>query len=180
MVTKSISDQRMRRAARALLAYLRSRKLKLVAAESCTGGLLTAVLTEIPGSSEVVERGFVTYSNEAKHEMLGVPVSILKTFGAVSRQTALAMAKGALQHSAADVSVAITGIAGPSGGSQQKPVGLVHIAAASRAGAVLHRELRCGNIGRSKVRRRSILEAFFMLRQVVAQEKSARGGKRSR
>ncbi len=167
----------MRNAARALLAHLRARKLKLAAAESCTGGLLTAMLTEIPGSSDVIERGFVTYSNEAKHEMLGVPLSILKTFGAVSHQTARAMAKGALQHSAADVSVAITGIAGPSGGSRQKPVGLVYIAAAARSGATLHRELRFGNIGRSKVRRRSVLEALAVLREVAAQGKSARGGK---
>ncbi|HXF88369.1 MAG TPA: nicotinamide-nucleotide amidohydrolase family protein [Xanthobacteraceae bacterium] len=154
--------------------------MKVAAAESCTGGLLTAMLTEVPGSSDVVERGFVTYSNEAKYEMLGVPLSILKTFGAVSRQTARAMAQGALRHSAADVSVAITGIAGPSGGSRQKPVGLVYIAAAARNGAILHRELRLGNIGRNKVRRRSVLEALAMLREVAAQGKSARSGKHLR
>jgi nicotinamide-nucleotide amidase len=172
-----ISDQRMRSATRTLLAHLRSRKLKLAAAESCTGGLLTAMLTEIPGSSDVVERGFVTYSNEAKREMLGIPASVLRKFGAVSRQTAIAMAKGALKHSTADISVAITGIAGPSGGSRQKPVGLVHIAAAARTGAALHRELRFGNIGRSKVRQRSVLEAFAMLREVAVQGKAAHRGK---
>jgi nicotinamide-nucleotide amidase len=165
------SNRRIKTAARALLARLRSRKLKVAAAESCTGGLLTAALTEIPGSSDVLERGFVTYSNQAKHEMLDVPLSILRTFGAVSRQTALAMAKGALRHSAADVSVAITGIAGPMGGSRQKPVGLVYIAAVARTGAALHREFRFGNIGRSRVRQHSVLEAFAMLRQIVDQRK---------
>jgi nicotinamide-nucleotide amidase len=162
-----MSDRQTARAARALLAYLRARKLKIAAAESCTGGLLTAALTEIPGSSDVVERGFVTYSNDAKRQMLGVPRRTLVKFGAVSRETALAMAKGALGRSKANLAVAITGIAGPSGGSKQKPVGLVHIAAAARRGERLHREYRFGAIGRAKVRQKSILEALTMLGELA-------------
>src|SRR5262249_50889728 len=127
-----IPEKRMVSAARALLALCRTRKLKLAAAESCTGGLLMATLTEVPGSSDVVDRGFVTYSNESKHQMLGVPVHMLAKYGAVSRETARAMAKGALVYSPAHLAVAITGIAGPGGGSKQKPVGLVYIAAATR------------------------------------------------
>jgi nicotinamide-nucleotide amidase len=160
-------EKTMASAARALLALLRTRKLKLAAAESCTGGLLTATLTGIPGSSEVVDRGFVTYSNAAKHQMLGVPTRTLENFGAVSRETALAMAKGALAHSVADIAVSITGIAGPGGGSKQKPVGLVHIAAAARGGAAIHRECRFGSIGRAKVRKRSVEAAFAMVRDIA-------------
>ena len=110
----------------------RTRGLNLATAESCTGGLVAAALTEIAGSSDVVDRGFVTYSNEAKQAMLGVPTATLKRYGAVSAQTAAAMAAGALKNSPADVAVAITGIAGPGGGTKQKPVGLVHFAAAPR------------------------------------------------
>ncbi len=161
------SNQGMRRAARALLRRCRTRKLKLAVAESCTGGLLTAALTEIPGSSDVVDRGFVTYSNQAKHQMLGVPTRTLEKYGAVSRETALAMVKGALAHSPADITVAITGIAGPGGGSKQKPVGLVHIAAATRSGARVHHECRFGNIGRTKVREKSVLEALTMMRELI-------------
>jgi len=98
---------------------------RIAVAESCTGGLVSAALTEIAGSSAVFERGFVTYSNEAKHELLGVPGDIIDTFGAVSIACAWAMAKGALKHSQADVAVAISGIAGPDGGTDQKPVGTV-------------------------------------------------------
>jgi nicotinamide-nucleotide amidase len=146
--------------AEALLDHLRKRGLKLAAAESCTGGLLTALLTEIAGSSDVVERGFVTYSNAAKHEMLGVPEAMLAEHGAVSEPVARAMADGALAHSAADVAVAVTGIAGPGGGTAAKPVGLVHFAAARRGGGVLHRECRFGDIGRSEVRIASVREAL--------------------
>ena len=103
-------------------------------AESCTGGLVAGALTDIAGSSAVVDRGFVTYTNEAKQQMLGVPPTTLEKFGAVSRETAEAMAHGALGHAQADLAVSITGIAGPGGGSPEKPVGLVHFAAASRGG----------------------------------------------
>lgn len=109
-------------------------RLTLATAESCTGGLVAAALTSIAGSSRVVDRGFITYSNAAKQEMLGVPLAILDSFGAVSDPVARAMAEGALSRSAADVGLAITGIAGPGGGTPSKPVGLVHWAAATRGG----------------------------------------------
>ena len=121
--------------AAALLTLCRERGLKLATAESCTGGLVAGLLTEIAGSSAVVERGFVVYSNLAKQEMLGVPEATLLRWGAVSAATARAMAEGALAHSAADLAVAVTGIAGPDGGTAEKPVGLVHFAAARRGGA---------------------------------------------
>jgi nicotinamide-nucleotide amidase len=132
-------------------------------AESCTGGLVVGALTEIAGSSDVVDRGFVTYSNAAKQAMLGVPAATLERHGAVSRETAEAMARGALTNSPADLVVAITGIAGPGGGSAAKPVGLVHFAAATRDGRLVHREKRYGDIGRTEVRLRSVAEALAML-----------------
>ncbi len=149
-------------AAKRLLALCRARGLKIATAESCTGGLVAAALTEIPGSSDVVERGFVTYSNEAKHEMLGVPLATLKKYGAVSRQTAEAMARGALKHSDADLAVSVTGIAGPGGATPGKPVGLVHFAAA-RGARVIHRGKKFGDVGRRKVRAKSVVEALAML-----------------
>ena len=154
----------LREAAIGLLVLFRARGLKLATAESCTGGLVAATLTEVAGSSDVVDCGFVTYSNEAKRTMLGVPATTLKHYGAVSGETATAMAVGALKKSQADVSVAITGIAGPSGGSKQKPVGLVHFAAARRDGRRLTRSRRYGKIGRRRVRQRSVAEAFELLR----------------
>ena len=156
-------NKRMSAAARTLLALCRARGLKLAIAESCTGGLLAAALTEIPGSSDVVDRGFVTYSNQAKQQMLGVPAHTLEKHGAVSRETAVAMAKGALARSPADIVAAITGIAGPGGGSKLKPVGLVHIAAATHHGHRAHIECRFGDIGRDKVREKSVLQAMAML-----------------
>jgi nicotinamide-nucleotide amidase len=153
----------VRDAAVRVLDACRQRGLKVATAESCTGGLVAGALTEIPGSSDVVDRGFVTYSNAAKEEMLGVPATVLAAHGAVSRETAETMADGALAHSDADLAVAITGIAGPGGGSAEKPVGLVHFAAAARDGRRLHREKRFGDIGRSTVRRQSLAEALAML-----------------
>jgi nicotinamide-nucleotide amidase len=152
--------------AAALLDLCRRKKLRIATAESCTGGLIAATLTEIPGSSDVVERGFVTYSNEAKETMLGVPGTTLRTFGAVSRQTAEAMAKGALRQSHAELAVSVTGIAGPGGGSLEKPVGLVHFAAASKHGQLIHHEKHFGDIGRSQVRHASVVEALAMLREL--------------
>lgn len=149
--------------AEALLADFRKRGLKLAAAESCTGGLVTALLTEIAGSSDVVERGFVTYSNAAKHELLGVANAVLAEHGAVSEPVARAMAEGALERSAADVAVAITGVAGPGGATAAKPVGLVHLAAARRGGGTLHRECPFGDIGRSEVRLASVREALQLI-----------------
>jgi nicotinamide-nucleotide amidase len=149
--------------AQAVLETFRARKLMAATAESCTGGLVVGALTEIAGSSDVVDRGFVTYSNAAKQAMLGVPADTLERHGAVSRETAEAMAQGAVRNSDAHIAVAITGIAGPGGGSADKPVGLVHFAAAGRDGQVLHREHRFGDIGRATVRERSVIEALDML-----------------
>jgi nicotinamide-nucleotide amidase len=135
-------------------------------AESCTGGLIAGALTEITGSSAVVDRGFVTYTNEAKADMLGVQGKTLETFGAVSKETALQMVQGALLRSRASHAVAVTGIAGPGGGSDAKPVGLVHLAAMSRNGAILHREMRYGDIGRDQVRLATVKTALEMLLDV--------------
>ena len=153
--------------ARALLDLCRKKGLRIAAAESCTGGLVSATLTELAGSSEVFERGFVTYSNEAKEAVLDVPAEILRDYGAVSRETAEAMAMGAMRRSPADLAVAITGIAGPAGATAGKPVGLVHFAAASRAGRLMHRECRYGDIGRAQVRRISVVEALGMLDELA-------------
>ena len=128
-----MADRELIEQARTLLDLCRTKSLKIAAAESCTGGLVAATLTEIPGSSDVFERGFVTYSNAAKAAMLDVPTDTLDRFGAVSRETAEAMAQGALAHSPADLAVSITGIAGPGGGTPAKPVGLVHFGEIGRA-----------------------------------------------
>jgi nicotinamide-nucleotide amidase len=154
-------------AAAAVLDVCRARKLAIATAESCTGGLVAGALTEIAGSSDVVDCGFVTYSNEAKQQMLGVASETLRDHGAVSRETAEEMARGAIAHSNAQIAVAITGIAGPSGGSADKPVGLVHFAAASRGGALAHREMRYGDIGRAEVRGKSVLQALAMLKEMA-------------
>lgn len=150
-------------AAERVLSLFRARGFTVATAESCTGGLVAAALTEIAGSSDVFERGFVTYSNAAKQAMLGVPATILDRYGAVSRETAEAMAAGALAHSPAHFVVAITGIAGPTGGSKDKPVGLVHFAAAARGGRLIARERRFGDIGRRQVRLASVAEALALL-----------------
>ena len=150
-----------------LLADFRARKLKLATAESCTGGLIAGLLTEIAGSSDVLERGFVTYANEAKTEMLGVPAEVIAREGAVSEATARAMAVGAIRHSHADIAVAVTGVAGPGGGSPAKPLGLVHIAAARQGASTLHRECRFGDLGRSRIRLATIEVAVDLLRQAA-------------
>jgi nicotinamide-nucleotide amidase len=160
-------DEELRAAATAVLETCRARGLKVATAESCTGGLVAGALTEIAGSSDVVDRGFVTYSNEAKQQMLAVAPETLSKHGAVSHETAEAMARGAISHSNADLAVAITGIAGPGGGSADKPVGLVHFAAASRNGALIHREMRYGGIGRSDVRQKSVQQALAMLKELA-------------
>jgi nicotinamide-nucleotide amidase len=154
-------------AARTLLEACHKRGLKIATAESCTGGLIAGALTAIPGSSDVVERGFVTYSNEAKTEMLGVPADLIARKGAVSMEVAMAMAEGALKHAPADIVVAVTGIAGPGGGSDTKPVGLVHIAAARRGGARLHEECRFGDIGRDEVREATARTSLELMARVV-------------
>jgi nicotinamide-nucleotide amidase len=163
-------DKEMIDAARALLDLCIKKKLTLAIAESCTGGLLAATLTEIPGSSQVVDRGYVTYSNEAKQQ-IGVALATLEKFGAVSRETAEAMAKGALANAPVDLTLAITGIAGPGGATEGKPVGLVHFAAAAtRSGKLVHHEHRFGDIGRAEVRRQSVLQALAMLLELADAE----------
>lgn len=150
-----------------LLDALRARGLRIATAESCTGGLIIALLTEIAGSSDVVERGFVVYTNTAKTEMLGVSPTTIAEFGAVSEQTARSMAAGALAHSHADLAVVVTGLAGPGGGSADKPVGLVHLAAARRGGAVLHSACRFGDIGRGFIRLAAVREALRLSREMA-------------
>jgi nicotinamide-nucleotide amidase len=162
-------DRALRAKAKRVLELCRARGMRVATAESCTGGLVAAALTEIAGSSDVVDCGFVTYSNEAKMAMLGVPAATLERHGAVSAQTAQAMAAGALKNSRADIAVSITGIAGPGGGSKQKPVGLVHFAAASRAGGQVLRRKLFGKIGRGRVRLRSVVEALALLEQLASE-----------
>ena len=162
-----MADRETEAAATALLDLCKSKKLMVATAESCTGGMVAGALTDIAGSSAVVDRGFVTYTNEAKHQMLGVPNATIERHGAVSRETAEAMVRGALGHANADLAVSITGIAGPGGGTANKPVGLVHFAAASRGGNLIHRERRFGDIGRGAVRRLSVLEALAMLTELA-------------
>jgi nicotinamide-nucleotide amidase len=162
-----MSDPDIAALATAVLDAARAKALKIVTAESCTGGLVAAALTDIAGSSDVFDRGFVTYSNEAKRAMLGVAAELLAEFGAVSAETDKAMAEGALANSLGHLSVAITGIAGPGGGSSGKPVGLVHLAAAARDGRLIAREKRYGDLGRAEVRRRAVIEALTMLREIV-------------
>lgn len=139
-----------------------SKGLKIATAESCTGGLLSGLLTEVPGSSSVVERGFVTYSNAAKVEMLGVPASAIEEFGAVSEPVALAMVEGALANSDAQISVSITGIAGP-GGSEFKPEGRVCFAIAVADGEVRAETCEFGALGRAEVRAAAVRHALHLL-----------------
>lgn len=157
--------------ASAVLAACRAKGLLVATAESCTGGLVVGALTAIPGSSDVVDRGFVTYSNEAKAQMLGVPPALIERNGAVSESVAFAMAEGAVGHSRADLAVAITGIAGPGGGSATKPVGLVHFAAWSKQGPRLHVERRFGDLSRSEIRKHSVEQALELLMRLVGEVK---------
>ena len=143
-----------------------ARGLTVATAESCTGGLIAGALTDIAGSSAVVDRGFVTYSNTAKHEMIGVSEETLGRFGAVSKETALEMVEGALKAAGTSLAVAVTGIAGPGGGSPEKPVGLVHLAAASKTGKRIHREMRYGDLGRTAIRLATVRTALEMLLDV--------------
>jgi nicotinamide-nucleotide amidase len=149
--------------AQSTLAVCRARHLMIAAAESCTGGLVSAALTAIAGSSDVFDRGFVTYSNEAKLEMIGVPGEIIARFGAVSEECARAMAEGALRHSRADIAVSITGIAGPGGGTPQKPVGLVWIACAVKGAATQAQRLNLADRDRTRIRRSATISALEMI-----------------
>lgn len=154
---------RLRNLAMLILDDAEQARLKIAAAESCTGGLVAALFTDIPGSSSVFERGFVTYSNKAKEEMLGVPGDVLADYGAVSEPVARMMAEGALQNSRANIAVGITGVAGPGGGTKLKPVGLVHIACARENRAVVHEMLQLGDIGRSAIRMEAVETALKLI-----------------
>lgn len=162
MVSKTLVSKAHR-----VLTACRREGLKLATAESCTGGLIAGTLTEVAGSSDVVERGFVTYSNEAKIELLGVPQRAIATHGAVSEIVARSMAEGARRRARVDIAVSVTGVAGPGGGTPDKPVGLVHLACARRGRLTLHRRVVLkGN--RSAVRRQSVDIALSMILQQVS------------
>ncbi|HWY83614.1 MAG TPA: CinA family protein [Roseiarcus sp.] len=152
-----------------LVARYRAAGLMAATAESCTGGLIAGLLTEIPGSSDMLERGFVVYSKAAKQELLGVPAETVVNRGAVSGETAVAMAEGALRASRAEVAVSVTGIAGPDGGTAAKPVGLVHFACARRGKPTVAREERFGAIGREEVRLASVRVALDLLEAALSQ-----------
>lgn len=161
MINKALSES-----AHDLLALYRDQGLRLATAESCTGGLIAGCLTEVAGSSDVVERGFVTYSNEAKNEMLGVPMDLIERLGAVSAEVAEAMAQGALAQSRADVAVSATGIAGPGGATPGKPVGLVYLGVCRRDGAPRHlRRVFAGD--RETVRRAAVATALGLARDAL-------------
>ena len=166
MVVSPFGGELLQRAER-LLQAARAKGLRIATAESCTGGLLAALLTEIPGSSDVVERGFVTYSNQAKTDLVDVPAALIARYGAVSPEVARAMALGALARSAADIAASVTGIAGPGGGSEAKPVGLVELACARRDGGVTLTTQRFGDVGRMQVRLAAVASALTLLEQAV-------------
>lgn len=163
----SIFPPQLQNAARELLDKLHRHKLRIVTAESCTGGLIAALLTEHPGSSNVFAHGFVTYANEAKKEMIGVNPALLEKYGAVSEQVAVSMAEGALKEVTADMAVSVTGIAGPSGGSKEKPVGTVHIAVAAKGKPTLHHEHHFSG-DRDAVRLSSVEAAIRLIEKQVA------------
>lgn len=156
-------SERLHNLALLILDDAEQARLKIATAESCTGGLVAALFTEIPGSSSVFERGFVTYSNKAKEEMLGVPGDLLADYGAVSEPVARMMAEGAMQNSRANIAVGITGVAGPGGGTKMKPVGLVHVACARENRAVVHEMLQLGDIGRSAIRMEAVETALKLI-----------------
>lgn len=163
-----MSTKKLLKKAEKLLDACRTRNIMIATAESCTGGLISQLLTDIPGSSDVFERGFVTYSNASKTDMLGVDTKLIAKHGAVSKEVAEAMARGAIKHSKADISIAVTGIAGPTGGTKQKPVGTVYIAAASRryTDAIVAECHFKGN--RTTVRTHSADKALTMLKKLQA------------
>ena len=161
MVPSDLAEQ-----AEETLNVCRTAGLTVATVESCTGGLVAGALTEIAGSSDVVERGFVTYTNEAKNELVGVPADLIERVGAVSEEVARAMAEGGLSHSRADIAVGVTGIAGPGGATETKPVGLVHLAASRRAGRTVHeRHVFPGT--RREVRLASVEVALRLIRDLA-------------
>ncbi len=166
----AVFDQELRDKARRVLEGCRARGLMLAVAESCTGGLVIGALTEIAGSSDVVERGFVTYSNESKSQMLGVAPGLIAAHGAVSEPVARAMAEGALVNSHARLSIAVTGVAGPGSDSQAKPAGLVHLAAARHGKETLHEKRAFGDVGRAAVRRAAVVAALDLILRRLAED----------
>ncbi|MFY9601335.1 MAG: CinA family protein [Pseudolabrys sp.] len=166
-------------AANALLEICKTKKLTLATAESCTGGLVAATISEIAGSSLVLDRGFVTYSNAAKQQMLGVTPATIDVYGAVSGECAEEMAKGALAHASVDLAISITGIAGPTGAVPGKPIGLVFFCAASRSGRVIAQDRKYGDIGRANVRHQSVLQALAMLQELAEKEEPRLSARKS-
>jgi nicotinamide-nucleotide amidase len=163
-------DEEITKAVVTLLELCKAKKLMVTTAESCTGGLVAAAISEVSGSSLVLDRGFVTYSNEAKQQMLGVTPAVIDIYGAVSKECADEMAKGALAHAQVDLAVSITGIAGPTGAVPGKPIGLVYFCAAARSGRTIAHDRKFGDIGRSPVRRASVLQALAMLTELAEKE----------
>jgi len=147
-----------------VLNLCRTRRLLLATAESCTGGLLAALLTEVPGSSKVFERGFITYSNDSKMDLLGVSSDLINLHGAVSGEVALAMAEGALKHSRASIALSITGVAGPGGGTKDKPVGLVFLACTRKGKDSIYSRLELGMRRRKEIRDAAVVDAIRLLR----------------
>ena len=163
-------DAEITTAVTGLLDLCKAKELTIATAESCTGGLVASAISEVSGSSLVLDRGFVTYSNEAKQQMLGVTPATVDVFGAVSTECADEMAKGALAHAQVDLAVSITGIAGPTGAVPGKPIGLVYFCAASRSGRIIAHDRKFGDIGRTNVRRASVLMALAMLQELAEKE----------
>ncbi|MHA7772864.1 CinA family protein [Roseibium sp. M-1] len=151
-----------------VLDALKAARKMVATAESCTGGLIAGTLTEIAGSSAVVDRGFITYSNEAKTELLGVPADLIRKSGAVSKDVAIAMAEGALARSRADVAVSVTGIAGPGGGSPEKPVGTVHIAIAVKGRPTEHLHCWFADYGRRSIRLATVQTALTSILNAIS------------
>jgi len=164
LIMRDISSD-LRELAEHVLAVCRTENILLATAESCTGGLIAATLTAIPGSSDVVDRGFVTYTNAAKHDMIGVPMDLFDSVGAVSKEVAGAMAKGALVQSNADIAVSVTGVAGP-GASERKPAGLVFIGIASRTAAIQVEECHFDG-DRDAVRHATVLKALTLVLRTI-------------
>jgi nicotinamide-nucleotide amidase len=155
------------RLAEIVLADARTQRLRIATAESCTGGLIAALLTEIPGSSDAFDRGFVVYSNRAKSDLLGVPGDLIADAGAVSEAVARSMAEGAVENSNAHLAVSVTGVAGPGGGTKLKPIGLVHIAACREGRSIIHEAHRFGDIGRSEIRMKAVEAGLQLLHRLL-------------
>jgi nicotinamide-nucleotide amidase len=155
------------RLAEVILADARAQKLRIATAESCTGGLIAALLTEIPGSSDAFDRGFVVYSNRAKSDLLGVPGDLIADAGAVSEAVARSMAEGAVENSNAHLAVSVTGVAGPGGGTKLKPIGLVHIAACREGRSIIHEAHRFGDLGRGEIRMKAVEAALQLLHRLL-------------